>query len=647
MRTRIGACVLMLSGVAMAATDEARVAPPPLEHFLRHSQYVDVKISPGGEYLAVSALATESTSAIAILRRADLTAVGGTRLGDGLIVNRLEWVGDKRIVFSVSSYDDGGFEPRPSGMLFAMDWNGKSVDYLTERSPIRNLVGTLKNDDKHVLVTLFGDKDKPGVSGSLGSLNVFTKFVDELTQAPVASPVFLLDDQGQPRFATGFREGDDQRVYYRGEGEKAWRKISDETAGDARIHPVGFMADGERALIMAEQAEGPDALQAWDPRTGKRTLVDRHEHVDPRSFVYDQDRARIVGVVYLDGAPQARLLDAKSRMARRWKALTASFPGQWVDFRSYTRDGSELIFRVVSDRNPGEFYLLDRDDKATFLFAARSWIDPSRMAETKPIHLAARDGLTLHGFLTLPPESSGERLPMIVFAGDNRPDQSAQWFHDSRVQLLASRGYAVLQVNPRGSGNYGRSFVRAGDHQWGGKVIDDFADGARWAIAQGTADPRRICIYGMGVGGYIAAQSLAREPTLYRCGVGQNGIYDLPLLLAEKEIAESENSVKQIKRVFGEESETLIDASPARHAERIKSPLFLLSADDDPHHSAPQDQAMRAALEKAGAVVEAVEIDVPHRKHLTDAEWLAVYPRVLAWFDRYIGPSSTATAANH
>jgi dipeptidyl aminopeptidase/acylaminoacyl peptidase len=202
------------------------------------------------------------------------------------------------------------------------------------------------------------------------------------------------------------------------------------------------------------------------------------------------------------------------------------------------------------------------------------------MAAVQPVSFKARDGLTVKGYLTLPPGSDGKRLPMVVMPHGGPFGVYDQWRFEDDSQILAGAGYAVLQVNYRGSGNYGRAFRTAGARQWGGAMQDDLTDATRWAIAQGHADAGRICIYGASYGGYAALMGVAKEPGLYRCAAGYVGVYDLPTMHTHGDIQQRGSGETYLRRWIGER-DALAAVSPNRMADKIKVPVFLAAGGED------------------------------------------------------------------
>lgn len=198
---------------------------------------------------------------------------------------------------------------------------------------------------------------------------------------------------------------------------------------------------------------------------------------------------------------------------------------------SATADGREVLLYVWSGRNSGNYFVFDTSDKrAERVFSRRGWFQPAAMPGSRYVSFAARDGMRLHGYLTEPVRSAYKPRPMVLLPHGGPYGIFDEWGFDDDAQILAAAGYAVLRVHYRGSGNYGGSYMQAGVRQWGARMQDDLTDATRWAIAQGIADPSRICIYGASYGGYAALMGAAREPDLYRCAAGYVGVYDLEMV---------------------------------------------------------------------------------------------------------------------
>ena len=285
--------------------------------------------------------------------------------------------------------------------------------------------------------------------------------------------------------------------------------------------------------------------------------------------------------------------------------LQGQLPGYEIDLQSHNRDENIFVVAAWNDRTQGTRYLYDATSKTlTKLAEITPWLHEGDLAEMKPVTYQARDGLTIHGYLTLP-QGGGRNLPLIVNPHGG-PWARDAWGYNPEVQFLANRGYAVLQMNFRGSTGYGRAFWEASFRQWGKKMQDDVTDGVRYAIAQGIADPKRVCIYGGSYGGYCALAGLAFTPDLYACGVDYVGVSNLftflktippywkPMLDMFYEMVGNPETDKEL----------LAEASPVMHAGNIRVPLLIAQGAQDPRVNINESDQMVEALKKHGIAVE-------------------------------------------
>ena len=288
-------------------------------------------------------------------------------------------------------------------------------------------------------------------------------------------------------------------------------------------------------------------------------------------------------------------------------------------------------------------YLFDRDSGSVrFLMKGAPQLDPARMSKVVPFSFKARDGLTLYGYMTMP-RGGGKGLPTIINPHGGPIGIRDDWGFNGEAQLLASRGYLVVQLNYRGSGGYGQAFEDRGHGEWGTKMQDDLTDVTRWVAAQGYADPSRVCIYGGSYGGYASLMAVAKEPDLYKCAVGYAGVYDLEMMYHKGDVSERESGKRYLRRTIGTDETQLHARSPAFLADRIKAPVFLAAGLKDERAPPEQTAAMRDALKAAGHPAEEVilEPNEMHGFYAEDAQF-NLYAKMLAFFDKYIGTAAPA-----
>jgi dienelactone hydrolase len=646
---------LLLLGTLFASLPVA--AAPSLDDFLRRDIFSQMKLSPDGEYLAAT-VPLDGRNALVVLRRADLQKTADVAMLPNNYVSDFWFANNQRVLFSVAQKFGQLEQPQSTGEIFALNADGSQKATViagfraddvkaTRIKRSSQLVGVqlldlLKNNDDEVLITTsaFTSTGYPEVE----RMNVNDGRRVRVAKSPITYGGFAVDPLGQVRFAFGMNADNRQKTYYRDARGDKWRLVNDEDATDQTATPVGFDAAGTTAYLRVSHASGPDGLYAYDTATGKKTLVLMDETVDPYSVLRSPVDGSVYGVMFLGPMPRIAYLDAEHPLARLHASMAANFPDQFVMPSSYTDDGRVALFVVGSDRNPGDFYLLDAESKqATYIASRANWLNTDELATTRAISLNARDGLTLHGFLTVPNGSNGRNMPLIVLPHGGPFGPFDFWLFEPERQIIASRGYAVLQVNFRGSGNYGRSFEKAGHRQWGGPMQDDLTDATRWAIEQGIADPQRICLYGSSYGGYASLMGAAKEPALYRCIAGNVGVYDMEVMYHAGDIARSVFGQNFLKEALGKTD--LAAVSPNRLADRITAPVFLAAGGKDDRAPPKHTELMRDALKRAGRQVESKIYKNEGHGYFAPEARKDYYTRLLAFFDRHLGTTQPATAS--
>lgn len=637
--------------LATGLTAGAPVAAVDIGNYVRKDKFEDIKLSPKGDYYAAT-VPLEDKTALVVIRRGDNALTGNFAMGRNTHIDGFWWVNDERLVISMSEKLGALDKPQPTGELYAINADGSGSDILigqrvqgaglgTKIQPKKVervaafLVDGLPADDDSIVVSVMPFSADPYTRAD--RLDVYSGRRVQLARAPVRNADFITDNRGVVRFATGFGTDNVRKLYYREGDGKEWQLVSDEAATGRRERPIGFSADDRTAYLEVEQAEGPNAVVAFDVATRERTELLRDDDVDPLRYIYRNGTSIPIGAFFMDGRPRTEFFDGESAEARLYRSLEAAFPGHGVRITSQTSDGALALVQVWSDRNPGDFYLFDTvNKKADYLLSRAGWVDPDAMAGMRPITLAARDGLPLHGYLTTPKGSGGKGLPMVVMPHGGPYGVQDAWEFNDDVQMLAEAGYAVLQLNFRGSGGYGRAFTEAGARQWGLAMQDDLTDATRWAIKEGIADDGRICIYGGSYGGYASLMGVAREPDLYRCAVGYVGVYDLPTMHTQGDVQRRGSGETYIREWIGERAE-LGATSPNRIADRIRVPVFLAAGGEDERAPIEHSRLMERALRQAGVPVETLYFDTEGHGFYVEKNRIEYYTRLLAFLSRHLG----------
>ncbi|HEY2345774.1 MAG TPA: S9 family peptidase [Xanthomonadaceae bacterium] len=628
-----------------------------IEPYTRHDNFKAIKISPDGKHLAITVPLGDHTSLV-ILDPATLKPVSVFSVSGQVHVDKFWWANSNRLLVSVAEMQGSLDKPVSTGELFATNVDGKGQDLLfgyraadnqqvtgtriksnRQEQASAEMVARLPDDPGHVLVAItpWSYSASNETYSTLELMDIRDGEHRKLGTLPLRGADVLADHKGRARFVYGVGSDDLNRVYYRENDTAPWVLINDDNVSNRRMTPMGFSADDSVAYVRSTEPNGPDSLQRFDVATKSMKTLLLDKSADPDHLLYaDGSRKDPIGVVYLDDKPRVTYFDPESDGARSHRSLMASFDGQFVEPVSSTEDGDIQLLEAYSDRDPGDIFEFTRSTKkAELLFSRMDWFDPTKMAEQRPFEFKARDGLSIHGYLTLPPGSSGKSLPMVVYPHGGPFGIFDEWRFNLDAQLLAAHGYAVLQVNYRGSGNRGAEFEYSGYKQWGGKMQDDITDATHWAIDTGVADRNRICIYGASYGGYAALMGVAKEPTLYRCAVGYAGVYNI----------ESWSRTADFQRLGWGKSylkdavltDNLAAISPVDLADKIKVPVFLAAGGQDKRVPPGQTEAMEAALKKAGVPVQ--KLVFPDEQHgFYDPKHVATFDaQLLQFLNEHIG----------
>lgn len=326
---------------------------------------------------------------------------------------------------------------------------------------------------------------------------------------------------------------------------------------------------------------------------------------DVTDLIYSRSLRKVIGFSYEADKPRVHWIDTD--FARYQKIVDEAFPDTANFIREATPDGKKLLVATTSDREPGVYHLMDLEKKKiTELAVTRPWIDPAQMARMTPIAYQARDGLMLHGYLTLPVGRDPKGLPLVINPHGGPYGIRDHWGFNPEVQFLANRGFAVLQVDYRGSGGYGPGFMRAGYKRWGLEMQDDLSDGVKWAIGRGYADPKRVVIEGASYGGFAVMAGLAFTPELYCAGVNVAGVASMKMFLEDR-IDAPEALRLLLARRWGDlkkDKARLEATAPELHAAQVRAPVFMAYGENDPRVRIEHGWTLEKALKKTGKKYE-------------------------------------------
>lgn len=645
-----------LSALPLVAVAQG-AKPHDIEEFIREDKFRAIAVSPKGTYIAVT-VPVEDKTVLLVLKPGD--SQPPTRInvaGKKTHIFNVQWVSDERLIYSVGIKDQLIESPVGTGEMFAINADGSKSKQLagyirddamisgraggqaSKETVFMRIINELPDDDENVIASVFRyGSDYTTVE----RVNVYSGTRSRLSQAPVTNADFMTDNAGFARFAVGEKKDQFSKLYYRKSEDDKWELLNDEGASGKVVLPMGFSADNSVAYLVTQEKVGPNAVLAYDVATGTSKTVVRDALADPSGAINAIGKRHLIGIYYAGSTPRYEYFAPDSQEAKAHRSLQKAFPGQVVLAGSEASAKNEVLVYAYGDREPAGYYAMNLGTRkvSPVMFAA-DWLDPNRLGSMRDLVFEARDGRKIPALLTLPPGSDGKDLPLIVhphggpYAGD-------VWRYNTDVQVLAAHGYAVLQVNFRGSTGYGREHELAGHKQWGLKMQDDLTDATRWAISQGIADKDRICLYGASYGGYASLMGVAKEPGLYKCAIGQVGVYDLARFKSEDSLG-NDYLRRYHEQVMNDGD--LGPVSPNRLADRIKVPVFLSAGHEDGRVPIEQSEMMEAALKKAGVPVETLYFKTEGHGIYKLEHRREFYAKLLTFLQKHIGGRAPVVVA--
>ena len=614
--------LLSLAAIAtVMCAASARAAP--LEAYGRLPSIEQAAVSPDGSLIAVALTDGEARS-VAILQAKDKTPLVTLKAGNAKIRD-LTWAGADHLLITSSvtaAPPDIEGPPREWFMLIDYDLHsGKARDVL------KGLEDTLSATLSSPQVRIVGGQPFAFVEAFhfIKGVNSDSRFTDSLFKIDLEHGKTTLDTAGEPD-TEGWVIGPDGAVLAQSQFNAAaarwtlsvrhdgkWGVVEALKTGYGRGDDVGLGRDGRSVMWQTETKDEKDAFAEYDLDKGKwgePFLV-----MDNGEPVYDPANGRLIGLHALVGdTDQYKFFAAGDQAA--WDAAARAFKGQRVTLQSVSADHRKLVVQVDSPSEGPAFAFVDLDThNAYFIGPTYDDLKPDDIAPVQPLAYKAADGLALTGYLTLPRGRDPKNLPLIVFPHGGpaaRDEPGFDWW----AQGMASRGYAVLQVNYRGSAGFDWALLKAGYGEWGRKMQTDLSDGVRYLAGQGTIDPKRVCIVGASYGGYAALAGATLDPGVYRCAVDLAGPADLRSFVDWSKDRTDISSQRYWDNFMGAKAANdphLNDISPADHADRVTIPILLIHGRDDTVVPFGQSLAMANALKEHGKPYDFVVLS--HEDH--------------------------------
>lgn len=690
-RLALAMCTCLLAVALTAATpqpqleelDEARViarVPQPLEDFVEFPRYDSVAISPDGTHVAMGWTEDNFQRQLSVVEFPSMKPFSNRLLQVFLGVSDLRWANERQLIVQPDWPMHGFRRLRESlGSILIGDLDGRNLREINGTAPgDLDPIRTLRRDEAVTsgprrLNTLRTDNPDNGTKpdhNALGPVRLITARTGEADQALFQTTrtdrdgdtdgygAFLLNlrDGRQARVAllplpdgqmvtgpdhrvtlvSGVNAQNERVVYYLPENARAqgkdWQLRVRSPSGERGLRPVAWTGNDEEYYALDGRNLATRAVVIWNARDNTERVLYRDPDADMDAVSLDP-----AGRPWMFSGtghfPVYWYPDPAHPLAQLHRALAQQLQHEQIDVMNATDDLAYAVVRVSSGRRPATFLIVDvKAAKSLKGMYSYPKLRGTRLFPVDAIEFRARDGLMIRGYLTTPLDASdkpGRGLPLLVIAHDGPEGEATDYRYEFERQLFASRGYAVLQVNHRGSSGRGAPFERLGDGQWGRAVQDDFADAVRWAIRDGVAAANHVCFYGSGYGAFSAMTAAAREPGLFQCVVGVAGVYDLPLLL--------QNGVPpELQPMLGNDPGVLKARSPVNSAASVKAKVLLMHQQNDEHVPVEQSSRMRNALKAAGNAPQWEMIGDDYSGYFTPQSRATVYRKILGFLDHNI-----------
>ncbi len=600
------AFLLINNSITAQTTMDAKQIP--LEDFFKNPEKTSYQISPDGNYFSFRA-PYENRMNIFVQKRGEEKAVRLTAETDRDIAGYF-WPNNEQVLYIK---DDGGNE---NFKLYGVNIDGTNVICFTDFEDVRTqIIDDLEDIPGEIIIGM--NKRNPQIFDPY-RLDLKTGDMEMIAENPGNIQGWIFDHEGKLRVATTI-DGTNTSLLYRETEKDEWKTVLT-TDFKESLSPAFFTFDNKNIYAISNLGRDKTAVVEFDIINGKETkTLYENKHNDVDAVHYSKKRKVLTSASYTSTKRQRHFFDKETE--KLFKNLEKHLGDYELGISGSNKNEDIYIVRTYSDRSLGAYYIYDVNaDKIEKITEVSPWINEEAMASVTPIEYTSRDGLTIHGYLTLPNGltlKSAKNLPVVVNPHGG-PWARDGWGFNPEIQFLANRGYAVLQMNFRGSTGYGREFLEASFKQWGRTMQDDITDGTNWLIEKGIADPEKIAIYGGSYGGYATLMGLVKEPKLYAAGVDYVGVSNLFTFMNTIPPYWKPYLDMMYEMVGDPKADSLMmrEVSPVFFVDEIEAPLFIAQGANDPRVNKDEADQMVEAMKAKGTEVEyMVKEDEGHGFH--------------------------------
>lgn len=621
---------LLIGSCTNTAKAPMKAKQIPLEDFFKNPEKTGYQISPNGTYYSYMA-PYESRLNVFIQERGKEEAIRITGETDRDIAGYF-WPNDEQILYLK---DDGGDE---NYKLYGVNIDGTNLMCFTDFEDVRTqIIDDLENIPGEVIIGL--NKRNPQVFDPY-RLNLKTGDMEMLAENPGNIQGWMFDHDGKLRVAFAIVDGVNMSILYRETEQDEWADVMTTSFKD-EMNPQFFTFDNKNVIGTSNLGRDKSVVVEFDIANGKevKVLYENPDYDVSRVF-YSKKRKVMTAASYTSWKRERYFFDEETRQL--FDRLNKDLGEYELGISASNKDETVFIVRTYSDRSLGAYYIYDKTtDKIEKIVDVSPWIDENEMAPVTPIEYNSRDGLLIHGYLTLPKGytmETAKNLPVVVNPHGG-PWARDGWGFNPEIQFMANRGYAVFQMNFRGSTGYGKEFWTTSFKKWGKEMQDDITDGTQWLIDKGIADPERIAIYGGSYGGYATLMGLVKEPNLYAAGVDYVGVSNM-FTFMQTIPPYWKPMLDMFYEMVGDpkaDSLMLREVSPVFQADKIVAPLFVAQGRNDPRVNVDESDQMVEAMKARGVDVEYLVKDNEGHGFHNEENRFEFYKAMEAFLGKHMG----------
>ena len=569
----------------------------PLEDFFKNPEKTSYKISPDGRYYSYKAPYEKRLNIFVQERGKDESIRLTSETDRG--VSGYFWPNNEQILYLK---DDGGNE---NYKLYSVNIDGTDPVCFTDFENVRTqILDDLEDIPDEVIIGL--NKRNPTVFDPY-RLNIKTGEMEMLAENPGNIQGWMFDHDGKLRVAFAIVDGVNTSILYRETEQDEWKDVLTTSFKD-EMSPRFFTFDNKNVIATSNLGRDKSAVVEFDIANGKEVKVlYENSDYDVQGVYFSRKRKVLVSAPFTSWKREFHFFDDETK--KMYDRISKDLGDYEIFYSSSNKNEDVYIIRTYSDRSLGAYYIYDKNtDKIEKITDVSPWIDENEMGKAFPIKYQSRDGLTIHGYLTLPKgytTETAKNLPFIVNPHGG-PWHRDGWGFNPEIQFLANRGYGILQMNFRGSTGYGKEFWEISFKKWGLEMQDDITDGTKWLIEKGYADPEKIAIYGASYGGYATLMGLVKEPELYAAGVDYVGVANMFTFMKTIPPYWKPMLDMMYEMCGNPETDSLLlrEVSPVFQVDKIVAPLFVVQGRNDPRVNVDEADQMVEAMKTRGIDVE-------------------------------------------